>query len=168
MNPLRAVGDANAMIGLAKGGVFDQIVQLFPVFFVPTNVSQEVVVKGQGRPGSSELARALQTWATEVTPDLSVIQQTAPALSVADRAVLAVALAVGADFVLTDDRDLRREAHRLQLACLGIAEVVVLMKERGVITSVRSVLDQMLAARHGIASDVYERALRAAGEWAAP
>jgi hypothetical protein len=36
MSPLRAVGDANAIIGLAKGGVFDQIVQLFPVFFVPT------------------------------------------------------------------------------------------------------------------------------------
>jgi predicted nucleic acid-binding protein len=162
------VGDANAVIGLAKGGVFDHLSRLFARFLVPPRVTEEVVVKGHGKPGAAELAGALGAWVTEVAPDPSVLPASAAGLSTADRDVLAVAVAERADYVLTDDRDLRREASRLSMDCLGTAEVVVLMKDRGLVTSVRTVLDQMQTAHHGITPNVYERALRTAGEWPAP
>src|SRR5947209_6827080 len=109
MKPANAVADANAVIGLAKGGVFAQLSLLFPILLVPSQVTEEVVVRGRGRPGSAELAQALGAWTAEVAPDLSVLQPVSPRLSMADREVLAAAIGEGSDYIITDDRDLRRE-----------------------------------------------------------
>jgi predicted nucleic acid-binding protein len=168
VSPLKAVADANAVIGLVKGAVFAQLPQLFTIVWVPQKVTEEVVVRGRGKPGASELSQALGKWVLEVAPDPAALSQFAAGLSIADREVLAVARAESADFILTDDQDLRREASRFQLACLAVPEVLLLLKDRTVITSVRSVLDRMLAAQHGIDPDVYERTLRAANEWPVP
>jgi predicted nucleic acid-binding protein len=165
MTRLKVVADANTVIGLAKGGVFDLLAHLVTVFSVPPKVTEEVVVNGRGRPGSAELAKALGAWVVEVVPDPSLVQRFSPSLSQADREVLAVAQSGGADYILTDDRPLRREADHHKLACLRAAEVVTLLKERGLIPDVKSVLDRMIGATHGIRADVYEAALRRAGEW---
>jgi predicted nucleic acid-binding protein len=70
--------------------------------------------------------------------------------------------------VLADDRDLIREAARHGLTCLRTADLVVRMKVRGLISAVRPVLDRMGQRGYGIAPDLYERSLRAAGEWPGP
>ncbi len=163
-----AVADANSVIGLAKGGVFDRLSQIFSPFYVPPRVTEEVIVKGQGRPGAGELATALGAWVTEMAPDVSMVQQFSPALSVADREVLAVAQAKAVDFILTDDRELRREASRHQLDCLLVAEVLALLKDRGLVTNIKPVLDRMLQENHGIDPAIYEQVLRSAGEWPPP
>src|SRR5207253_2604711 len=106
---------------------------------VPAQVVAEVVVKGQGRSGSKELAGALGTWITERTADPSHLSPFPASLSVADREVLAVAQAMAADYILTDDRALRREASRHQLVCLRVAEVVGLLKAQGIIPLVKPV-----------------------------
>jgi predicted nucleic acid-binding protein len=100
-------------------------------------VTEEVIVKGQGRPGAGELATALGAWVTETAPDVSMVQQFSPALSVADREVLAVAHAEAVDYILTDDRELRREASRHHLDCLRVAEVLALLKDRGLVPEIK-------------------------------
>jgi predicted nucleic acid-binding protein len=160
-----AVTDANTIIGLSKGRVFELLAPLFAAVYVPSQVVDEIVTKGKGRPGALELAHALGSWIVENAVDPSSLQQFAPSLSEADRAVLAVMQSTDADYIVTDDRDLQREASRCHLACLRVAEVIVLMKSQGLLPEVRSVLDQMIQAKFGIRSDVYEQVLRVAGEW---
>jgi predicted nucleic acid-binding protein len=95
MTRLKVVADANTVIGLAKGGVFDLLALLAAAILVPPKVAEEVVVNGRGRPGSGELANALGAWAIEVVPDPSLVQRFPPSLSHGDREVMAVAQSEG-------------------------------------------------------------------------
>jgi predicted nucleic acid-binding protein len=165
MTHLKVVADANTVIGLAKGSVFDLLALLAAATLIPPKVAEEVVVNGRGRPGSGELAKALGAWALEVVPDPSLVQRFSTTLSQGDREVLAVSQSEAVDYILTDDRPLRREAANHRIACLRAAEVVALLKERGLILEAKSVLDRMIGATHGIRADVYEAVLRRVGEW---
>src|ERR1051326_6638174 len=148
MTAQSAVADANAVIGLTRGGVFPLLARQYAVLYVPPSVVQEVVVKGHGRPGASELAQALGSWVRELTPGAAPVGPMAAGLSAADRDVLAIAREQGVDHILSSDDGVYREATRLGLICLSVLEVIARMKREGLITSVRVVLDAMLAAGH--------------------
>jgi predicted nucleic acid-binding protein len=157
--------DANVVIGLAKGGVFPLLPSLYAPLFVPPAVVQEVVVQGQGRPGAAELAQAVAGgWVTEVHPNPQTFQQFPAALALADREVLAVMQEQAADQLLTGDEQVRQEGRRHGFLCLHASEVVVLMKDQGLIPAVRPVLDQMRQQGFGIEDSLYQQMLAAAGE----
>jgi hypothetical protein len=90
---LAGVIDANMVIGLVKGGVFDLLPSLYAPLYIPTGVKQEVIT-GQGRPGEAELAQALQAWIIEVSPDLGRVPPASVSLSAADRGRVANAVAL--------------------------------------------------------------------------
>jgi predicted nucleic acid-binding protein len=162
---LAGVLDANIVIGLAKGGVFDHLAAIYAPLYIPSAVTQEVIGQGQGRAGVQELTQALGGWVIEITPDPQRVQTFAASLrSVADRQVLAVAQEQRVDHVLTTDGRLIQEARRYGLTCLDAPELLVLLKRRGLIPAVRVVLDQMRQQGFGITNAVYHDTLRAAGE----
>ena len=156
--------NANVSIGLAHGAVFSFLRHLFDPIYVPAAVVQEVVVQGHGRPGAAELQGALGIWITEVTPSPQAVGAFSPPLRPPDAELLAVAVSRGADFVLSADRVVRREAAQRGLTCLTAAQVVVLLKGRGHIPLARAVLDRMRAAGFGMAELDYQQALTTAGE----
>jgi predicted nucleic acid-binding protein len=166
---LKGVLDANMVIGLVKGGVFDLLRSLYSPLYIPTRVKQEILI-GQGRPGEAELTQALGLRVTETSPDLQGLPPVSASLSLADREVLAVAAdpANAIDHVLTGDDQLYREAERAGHTCFSVTDVVVFLKEQQLIPSVRSVLDRMIQTGFGIGSDTYEQTLRIEGEWPAP
>jgi predicted nucleic acid-binding protein len=166
MTPLTGVLDSAVVIALVKGDVFALLPSLYITLYIPTAVRQEILTS-QGRPGELELSQALGVWITEVTPDPSQLQPFSPTLSPADREVLAVAatLTPPVDHLLADDKDLLREADRHGLTGVRTPDVVLLMKGQGLVPAVQPVLDQMQQRGYGIAPDLYEKALRAAGEW---
>jgi predicted nucleic acid-binding protein len=166
---LKGVLDANMVIGLVKGGIFDLLASLYAPLYIPTRVKQEILT-GQGRPGEEELARALGAWITEITPDVQGLPPVSASLSLADREVLAVAAdpANAIDHILTGDDQLYQEAERSGHTCFSVTDVVVFLKEQQLVPSVRSVLDRMIQNGFGIGSDTYEQTLRIEGEWPAP
>jgi predicted nucleic acid-binding protein len=131
---LTGVLDANVVIGLAKGGVFDRLVSVYAPLYIPAAVRDEVIQQGQGRDGVLELSQAIGRWVTVVDPDPQDVQGFAFPRSVGDRQVLAVARAHAVDHVLTSDGPLRREATRFGFTCLGATDVVVLLKHQGLLT----------------------------------
>ena len=168
MTPLTGVLDASVVIGLAKGGIFNSLASLYAPLYIPEAVRDEVIGQGQGRAGVAELAQAIGAWVTVVDPDPQQVQSFAAPRSVADRQVLAVAQAKAVDHVLTSDNPLYREATHAGLTCLRATDVVVLLKDRGLITAVKPVLDRMRQHGFGIDDFIYNKALRAAGEGPAP
>jgi predicted nucleic acid-binding protein len=154
--------DANAIIGLVKGGVFALLALLYRSLYVPRAVREEII--GQGRTGETELAQALGVWITEVVPSHATLQQFPLTLSLADRQVLAVAVEQGADHVITGDDRVIRQASALGLTWIRATDVVVLLKREGHLSEVKSVLDRMRQASFGIDDPLYQQALAAAGE----
>jgi predicted nucleic acid-binding protein len=161
---LTAVLDADATIGLSKGDVFEEIRPLYASLCVPSGVAEEVIVRGQGRAGAAELARALGSWIQEVVPDPQRVQQMPTGISPTDREVLALALDWKVDHVLTSDTGLRREASRLAIVTLQVPNLVVVLKDQGRIPAVKPVLDRMRQRGFGIDDATYKAALAAAGE----
>src|SRR5437016_1836504 len=135
--------DANEVIGLSKGGVFQHLAALYAPLYVPADVRREVIEEGHGRPGAAELAGALGAWIVEVTPDPATVAAFAALPSLGDREVIAVAVANSVDHVLSEDLAVAREARLLCLTCLASAQVVVVMKSQGCIPAVKSVLNRM-------------------------
>ena len=159
-----AVLDTNIVIGLAKGGVFDRLAALYSPLFIPSTVRQEVISQGPGLAGEPELSQALGAWITEAHPAPQTVQQFSASLAAADREVLAVAQIEAVTHILSDDRGVYKEASRHGLTCLRSPEILVLMKRRGLIPSVKSVLNSMRAQGYGIADALYDQALQVAGE----
>jgi predicted nucleic acid-binding protein len=156
--------DANAIIGLAKGQVFDLLQHLYSPLYVPEAVVREILGQGSGRPGAAELQPALGAWLIPTTPDTALLSQIQAPGALADRQVLAVSLAHAVDHVLSDDGRLRREAGRHGLTCVRMPEVVVLMKSLGLVPEVKPVLDRMWAQGYGLTDIIYQQALGSAGE----
>jgi uncharacterized protein len=161
---LTGVLDANAVIGLAQGDVFDRLASLYAFMYIPPAVAQEVIAQGPGLAGESELRRGLGIWVTEAVPDPQRLQQFTALRSTADREVLALAQEKGVDHILTSDEQLIRHAGRYGLACLRVVLVIVLLKDHGLLSEVRPILDRMRKRGFGIDDSGYEGALRAAGE----
>lgn len=159
-----AVLDANVVIGLVKGGVFQHLADLYSPLYVPPTVRQEITAQTPPRPGTVELAQALGQWITEATPDPAALQQFTSVGAIADREVLALAKERAVDHVLSGDRVVRREAQSLGLVVLSASLVVVLMKGQGLIAAVKPVLDQMEQSGFGISAADYRQAILAAGE----
>jgi predicted nucleic acid-binding protein len=169
MNTLVGVIDASMVIGLAKGNVLDLLQYLYQPLYVTTDVREEVITESD-LPGAAELTQALGRWITEITPDPSGVQMVSASLSPADRGVLAVAIdpARAIDHVLTGDAQLYREAERQGRVSLSVTDVVVFLKQEGLITDVKSVLDRMRQHGFGVDDDTYEQTLRIEGEWLTP
>jgi predicted nucleic acid-binding protein len=161
---LTGVLDANPIIGLSLGAVFEQLAALYTALYVPPAVVREVIDQGAGLPGAAELQRALGSWVTEVAPDPQRVQQFMGLRSPADREVLAVAQERGVDHIITSDDPLIRHANRYGLVCLPSTLAVVLLKDQGLVSEVRPILDRMRQSGFGIDDPAYESALRAAGE----
>jgi len=161
---LTGVLDANSIIGLAKGDVFDRLPLVYAQLYVPPAVTAEVVGGGQGLAGEPERTQALGRWIIEVTPDPLRVQQLPGTLSAADREVIALAQDRAVDHLLSADRQLCREAQNRGILCLQAADVVVLLKRRGLISEAKSVLDRMRQRGFGIGDARYEASLRAVGE----
>lgn len=159
-----AVIDANSIIGLVKGECFDLLPQLFSQLYVPPAVRCEVIDEGTGLPGEAELVRAIGHWIIEQPPSAAVARALVPALHSDDAEVLALALDLSADRLLTSDHRLRREASARGVVVLSEPEVLLVLKQLRLIPGVRGVLDRMRARGFGIAEALYQGTLRTAGE----
>jgi predicted nucleic acid-binding protein len=148
-----------------RAASFELLASLYAVLYVPPAVVREVISQGYGLPGAVQLQGALGNWVIEIAPDPQRIQQFAVLRSEADREVLAVAQERGVDHILASDRQLANHARSYGLTCLSTVLVVVLLKDHGLISAVRPILDQMRSRGFGIPDVAYESALRAANEW---
>lgn len=153
------VADSNTLIGLAKVEVLFLLPMLFGEVHITPSVYHEVVVEGAGRPGADEVREA--TWLSVTAPGIPANPTLQAIPTSTDRDVLALAHQLPADWLITDDRVLVRNAGVLGVATLHTVDVVRLGKMAGHVPSCRDIMDRMLANGFGI---LYMAVLFAAGE----
>lgn len=157
------IADAGPIIALSIVGHLDVLGRLFHKVLVPEAVYSEVVDEGSGRTGSRELAHA--GWVERVkvvpVPDALLAEELGPG----EAEAITLCVQRGADLLLIDERKGRRIATiAYGLHVKGTAGVLVLAKQRGILTGVRPLLEAMRDGGYYVAENVVEAACHLAHE----
>ncbi|MEH2411727.1 DUF3368 domain-containing protein [Nostoc sp.] len=88
-----------------------------------------------------------------------------PELDNGEREAIALALETGERQILLDEREARQVAQNLGLQTIGTLGILLLAKNRKIITQVQPLLDAMInTAQYWVSRSLYEQVLRQIGE----
>lgn len=160
---MNVVSNSSPLIALGRIQRLDLLPALFPAVVVPTAVYQEVVVQGASHPEAVTLVNAAWLHVQPVQHTNSVRYLLAT-LEQGEAEAIVLAQEVHADWLLLDEIKARVAARGLGLRVIGVAGILVLAKQQGLIPAVRPLLYSLLAHRFRISQRVIHAALVAAGE----
>jgi predicted nucleic acid-binding protein len=136
------ISDTTSLIGLSMISRLELLKILFSAILIPSAVHNEIVVKGAGRFGVDEVAKAVADgWmkVENVASDPVVITLKID-LDDGEAEAIALALVKQADLLLLDERKARAKAKALGLAITGTIGVLLLAREKGVTIDLQSEL----------------------------
>lgn len=157
------VCDASPIISLSSVGKFDLLRQLYGRVCVPDAVFEEVAGAGE-RAGAEELASA--DWVERRTLGNDFLARALYGeLDHGESEAIALAVELGADLLLVDERQGRAVAARFGLKVAGVLGVLIEAKRRRLLSGIEPLLEE-LQSRAGfrISPDLRRRVLEEAGE----
>jgi len=161
--PEPVVANAGPLITLATIGRLDLLKALFEQILIPQVVYDEVVVHGEGEPGSQEVKEAVWIRAVQVQDHLAV-HLLREALDAGESEAIVLAQELNARYVLLDDGLARRKARLIGLRMTGTLGILLMAKEAGLIPAIRPVLNELRQADFRMSDRVYREVLTRAGE----
>jgi uncharacterized protein len=152
------VADAGPILSFARANQLELFQQVMSDLTIPDAVYEDIVVRGAGKPGATEVQGA--SWIQRLAVrDRVFVDQLPPKLHLGEREAIALAKEQGAA-LLVDEREARREAIRQGIAVLGSLTILREAKTRGIIPRVTPILDELIAAGMYISEPLYEAFLR--------
>ncbi len=161
--PEPVVSNSGPLITLATIGKLSLLEALFGELCVPQAVYDEVVAQGSGEPGSAEISAASWIRVHQVQDDLAVhlLQES---LGAGESEALVLAQELHAKYVLIDDALARRKAEHIGLRLTGTLGLFLMAKKAGLISAVKSILDELRQTDFRMSDRVYQDVLSKAGE----
>lgn len=158
------VADAGPLIHLAAIGQLELIHRLSPEVLVPQAVFDEVVVVGAGLPGAAAVGTA--SWIRIVTPTRGdvVAALLGGGLHLGEAQAIAVAVEVGADRLLIDERQGRLTAEAMGVAVVGSIGILIAAKARGDLVELAPHLKALRESGLWLSDALIARVLLAVGE----
>lgn len=160
---MTVVLDSSALITLARIGRLELLHRILGAVHVPQAVFDEVVVTGAGRPGSATVAEA--PWVRRHSiRDAESVARLRTRLGPGEAEAIVLAKELGADLVVIDDARARQVAEAEGQHTVGLLGLLLYGKEAGLISEVKPLLDEMLAAGFFLDDSRYQAFLRRASE----
>ncbi len=158
------VSGTSPLTNLSAIAQFDLLRRLYGRLHIAEGVWAELNAGGERWPGGDDVAEA--GWVERHTVRNEVLVTALERdLDRGEAETIAVALELGADLVLLDEREGRRTAQRLGLPVIGVVGILLEAKARGAIDVLRPHLDALRQSAGFYLSDaVVEEALALAGE----
>ena len=116
---MKGVCDVSTLIALARIGQLEILEQTGVQVVIPQAVYEEVVVRGEGKPGATEISEAAWIETREVT-DRSVVARLRTVLDAGESEAIALAQEVDADLLILDDEEARDTALSEGLSVVGL------------------------------------------------
>ncbi len=162
---MSVVSNSTPLISLAAIGALDLLEQFYMTIVIPQAVHQEVVVAGAGKTGAQAVANAawIQVQTVKNTQAVGVLMSVNK-LDRGESEAIVLMQEINGSLILLDDQDARRFAQQINFPVMGTVGVLLLAKQRGLITLVRPQLDALIAASVFIDSSLYNLACQLAGE----
>jgi predicted nucleic acid-binding protein len=161
--PEPVVSNSSPLIALAAIRRLDLLKSLFEEIAIPNAVCEEVVIQGEGEPGSTQVAEAgwIHTILVEDRLAVALLQES---LDAGESEAIVLGQQLGARYVLLDDEVARQKADLIGLPVAGTLAVLLMAKEAGLIPTVGSVLAELRQTDFRVSERVYTLVLMKAGE----
>jgi uncharacterized protein len=158
------VCNTSPIIALACAGQLELLHGVYTQIIVPDAVFDEITVAGAGEPGAREITDAV--WVKrQAAGNAPLVAALRIELDAGEAESIALAVEIGADLILLDERIGRRAAQRLGLTVVGTLGVLIAAKDRGLLAAVRPVLDALrVEAGFWMADELYDAVVKAANE----
>jgi predicted nucleic acid-binding protein len=160
--PERWVINASPVILLSKASVIHLLPRLCDELIIPSGVVDEVAVGERGDLGRKWLAGEGAPFVRSALPLTKEL--VSAELGQGEAEVLSWALTHNGFKAVLDDRQGRIWARKLNLPLIGSLGVVVLMKQRGLISSAKPILQKIRDAGGYVSEASIQAALAKAGE----
>ena len=157
------MADASFVIGISLCQQWDTLGQLVETLIIADKVWEEVVDRGEGKPGEKELRQA--TFVERRTAsNTSAVTMLMATLGEGEAETLVLATELGITKVFIDDLRGRKIARSLGLQAVGVAGFLLFAKKKGKIRAVRPLLLQLLQKGFRLSSRLIDAVLEEAGE----
>ncbi|NES71201.1 MAG: DUF3368 domain-containing protein [Okeania sp. SIO2D1] len=157
------VSDTTPISELAKVEYLDLLPQLFGKVVIPQGVFNELQI---GQHPAAFIVQNL-AWLEVVTVDnQQVVEELQKSfnLHLGESEAIALAEEIGASQLLIDEKAARKVAKARKLPIIGTMGILLLAKRRGLLDSVKDVLNEMQVKGTRISVSLYEQVLTLAGE----
>ena len=129
---------------------------------VPDAVYNELVIPGSERADAPTMSQAF--WISlRPVKDRAFLDTLPHKLHLGEREAIGLAKELGA-VLLVDEREARKEAHRLGVPYFGSLRILKEVKDRGLAAHIKPILDDLLQSGTYISSALYKEFLRQMGE----
>jgi uncharacterized protein len=158
------VSDTSPINNLAAINQLNLLRQLYSTVIIPAAVYRELTDPNFPVAGATEV-QTLDWIQTRQITNLAMLETLSQDFDPGEAEAIILALEIEADQVLIDERRGRLIAERLKLNYTGILGILIEAKRRGLILSVKPLLDALInQAGFWVAQPVYNRVLRLADE----
>jgi uncharacterized protein len=163
---LIVVSDTSPLSNLVLIDSLFLLKEIYQVIVIPQSVAAELLKGGNEDPRilavlSLDWVEIQQSTNQELIADL----RNNYLLDRGEAEAIALALELSADQLLIDERLGRREATRLGLSITGILGVLLIAKDRGLISAVQPVMNALITqANFRVSQQLYQEVLNAANE----
>ncbi len=136
------VSNTSPLINLALIGQLDLLPQLYTQVVIPEAVWHEIVIKGAGQIGATEIQAA--TWVVkQPVQNNTLVQLLKQTLDAGEAEAIALALETQADLLLIDERLGRLTAKHLGVTYTGLIGLFIEAKRKHLIATVKPNLDKL-------------------------
>jgi predicted nucleic acid-binding protein len=161
--PEPIVSNSSPLIALATINRLTLLKALFEQVAIPQAVYDEVVIHGEGEPGSREVAEAAWIHTFQVKDRLAV-DLLRESLDAGESEAIVLAQELNALYTLLDDTLARRKARLIGLRVTGTMGILLIAKKADRIPAVRPILDELRQTDFRMSERVYQELLAKAGE----
>jgi len=151
------IGDSSALVALSIMDRLDLLESIFGKVYVPQAVYDEVTISY--KPQSLKLKNYLKD--KIATVDLNITQM---GLGQGELEAIALYKHLNSDFLLIDDRRAKKFAQLNSVNVIGSLGVMILAKERGLITLIRDDVEKLISSDVFISENLINRVLASVGE----
>jgi predicted nucleic acid-binding protein len=161
---LIVVSNSSPLITLGRSRRLEVLHQLFGTIHVASEVYNEVVVLGKGKPASEAVRAASWIEVHPAAPSaaLEPLRQKCP-LGAGDLATVVLAQALAADLAIIDERGARNFARERKVAVMGCVGILELGHRRGIVSDLRAAYGDLLRAGIRIDQGILNASLASCG-----
>ncbi|MGB0931185.1 MAG: DUF3368 domain-containing protein [Chitinophagales bacterium] len=136
------ISDSSVLMNLAAIKQLDLMPTIFGEVIISKGVFEEIVVNGWGKFGSQEFKDA--TWiAVKECTNSELLQQLLKVLDKGEAESIVLSKELNADLLIIDEKAGREIAQQLELQITGLLGVLLIAKKKGLIDSVKILMEQL-------------------------